>query len=180
MSDDVSVKEFMQEALASPDDGIIPKGFTGVPVIAAFADWDYYYLHAPLSWEPDDEDSAHDPVTVTTGFVCDLASTPKALWSWLPRTARYTAPAIIHDFLYWFQMVSREEADDIFNIGMKELDVSTTKRIAIFESVRKLGGRAWKNNRKLRENGEKRILKKFPPDLEITWEEWKKDPSVFM
>lgn len=173
-------KAYMKEVLTAPTDGFNRKGFTGVPIIGAFADWDYYYLYEPLGWEPDDSNSNHEPVEVKNGFVCDLASTPQSLWAWLPRTARYTAPAIIHDYLYWFQPVSRKEADEIFDLGMRELNVSNTKRIAISTALKAFGGSAWDKNHKLRENGEKRILKKFPPDLEITWDEWKQDPSVFI
>lgn len=41
------------------------------------------------------------------------------------------------------------------------------------------GGLSWAANAKLRESGEKRVIKKFPADALVSWSDWKKDPTVF-
>ena len=41
--------EFMRESLGYG----LPRAPGGIPTIAAFADWDYYYLCKPISWTPE-------------------------------------------------------------------------------------------------------------------------------
>src|SRR2546426_7470924 len=50
-------------------------------------------------------------IVVPAGFVTDFASTPRAIWAVLPPSGRYQLAAIVHDFLYWDQSCSREQAD---------------------------------------------------------------------
>ena len=178
----MSKKSFMQAALTRGESDPSPKEFTGVPQISPFADWDYYYMRAPLIWSDESDDRALGSVHVTVGFVCDLASIPRLFWVLLPTTARYTAPAIIHDYLYWFQPAShdRGRADQVFDLGMRELGVSAWKRCVIYAAVRLGGGWSWNKNKAARDTGEKRVLRKFPTELKTTWDEWKCDPSVFM
>ena len=169
--------------LAENESQLISKAPINVPKIAPFADWDYYYLLAPIGWEPVGVDiDKFAPVKAPRGFVTDLASIPKAFWGILPPAARYTHPAIIHDYHYWKQGeldITRKQADEVFRIGMEELGVSTIKITTIYQAVRKGGGFAWKKNAKLKEKGESRFLRKFPEDPTITWKEWKSRPDVF-
>ncbi|MDX0445187.1 DUF1353 domain-containing protein [Sinorhizobium medicae] len=134
-----------------------------------------------LEWKPSSGTlQTIKDVRVPKGFVTDLASIPRPLWSVLPRQARYTYPAVVHDFLYWFQPCQREEADDVLRLAMEELDVPATASSTIFHAVRMAGDRPWKENAEKRAAGERRVLIKFPPDLKITWESWKTDPGVFL
>src|SRR5258708_33483224 len=90
-------KSFMQIALTPT------RELEGAPPpLVPFADWDYYYLKDKLEWRSDADPSIR--ITVPVGFVTDLASVPRVFWSLLPPAARYSYPAIIHDYLYWFQM----------------------------------------------------------------------------
>ena len=87
-----------------------------VPV-TPFADWDYYYTNASLDWKPDQPETAgHGNISVPKGFVTDLASIPRLFWTIFPPAAAYSYPAIIHDYLYWFQPCSRETADNILKL----------------------------------------------------------------
>ncbi|RWX14321.1 DUF1353 domain-containing protein [Rhizobium leguminosarum] len=148
--------------------------------IVPFADWDFYYTLQKLDWaDKAEKTSSLKSVTVPKGFVTDLASIPRALWAILPRQALYTYPAIVHDFLYWFQPCTRDEADEILRLGMAQLGVSSATALAIFQSVRALGGGPWKTNAELRAAGERRILRKFPTDYTTTWSAWKQIPDVF-
>jgi hypothetical protein len=167
---------FMKAALAAHKDLVSPP----VPIVP-FADWDYYYTMKPLQWSAN-AGVATTPasVTVPTGFVTDLASIPAVFWSELPPTARYSYPAIIHDYLYWFQPCTREEADAVLEAAMRDMEVPSVKIELIHGAVRLAGGRAWDSNAQSRRAGEKRILNFFPSDAKITWGEWKRRvPSVF-
>ena len=56
-------------------------------------------------------------ITIPSGFVTDLASVPRAFWSFFPPFGKYTTAAIIHDFLYSTKNVygiNKTIADKIF------------------------------------------------------------------
>ena len=50
-------------------------------------------------------------LTVTTGFITDLASVPWYLWWKYPPSGKYDLAVTIHDYLYWMQITTREMAD---------------------------------------------------------------------
>ena len=143
-------------------------------------DFDFYYTDGELSWEPN-EPNAYPSIVVPSGFCTDLTSIPQIFWSVLPKTGPYAWAAIVHDYLYWTQTTSRKAADDILYEAMMDNKVGALKRYAIYAAVRTPAGQsAWDANKTARENGEKRLLKVFPPKgTEVSWSEWKKDPSHF-
>lgn len=148
--------------------------------VSRFAD-SIYFLLEPIGWTPDDpSQTTLKRVEVPKGFITDFASIPAIFWSILPPDGRYVYSAIIHDYLYWTQTTSREDADEILRIGMEEFDVNRSARFAIYHAVRSFGGKAWRSNADLKRTGEKRILKKFPSDPRINWVDWKKRSDVFM
>ena len=140
----------------------------------------WFLLHNSIGWRPNAGDEQHyAPIDVPAGFVTDLASIPWYLWSWLPNDGPYMHAAIIHDWIYWDQSRSRDEADNILWIDMTDLGVGYVTRQIIYQAVSRLGQRAWDSNAKLKASGEKRLLKKYPSDPTTTWDEWKKQPDVF-
>jgi Protein of unknown function (DUF1353) len=166
---------FMKAALAPHKDLLS----SPVPIVP-FADWDYYYTTKPLEWRANaGVQVTPAQVTVPTGFVTDLASIPPAFWSELPPAARYSYPAIIHDYLYWFQPCTRAEADAVLESAMEDMRVSSVKIVIIYNAVRVGGGGAWDNNAQLRKAGQQRLLKKFPSEMLTTWDDWKNRPDVF-
>lgn len=160
-----------------------PSDFLGlVPMyisrVEPFGDWDFYYTTAPLIWKPNPGD-AFTEVVVPAGFVSDLASVPQILWAKYPPTGRYAYAAVVHDYLYWMQERRKEEADRIFAIALKDSGVDKDT-VADFNLGLTLGGtRAWNENTKLRNAGEKRLLKTFPDDPLISWKEYRKKPGIF-
>jgi hypothetical protein len=139
-----------------------------------------YFLTKKISWLPNSGQKIdYQPIDVPVGFVTDFASIPRVFWSMLRPDGEYAYAAVIHDYLYWNQQRSREESDNIFKLAMQDLKIDAITIAAIFQAVRNFGGSAWSDNAKLKANGEKRTLLKFPDDPGITWEEWKKDPGVF-
>src|ERR1700728_5433719 len=67
-------------------------------------------------------------IIVPKGFVTDFASIPQALWSFgLSPNGLYSKAAIIHDYLYWTQLCTRLQSDNILMIAMKESQVPGDK-----------------------------------------------------
>ena len=146
--------------------------------LGRFAD-PVYFLTQPINWEPN-PGQPYSKVSVPTGFVTDLASIPRVFWSLLRPDGVYAYAAILHDYLYWFQTLPRENCDMIFKLAMQDFGIDTVTVTTIYEAVRKAGGPAWSDNARLRKTGEKRILKTFPDDPRIHWEAWKTDPAHFL
>ncbi|BAU94139.1 hypothetical protein MPPM_5534 (plasmid) [Methylorubrum populi] len=180
----VTKKEFMRESL----ENITKNGgkfepstkmrFGAVPQVTPFVDWDYFYLEGPLLWMPNQgQDFA--TVTVPKGFVTDLASVPSGLWSVYPKTGRYAYAAIVHDYLYWDQSRSREEADKVLAAAMEDAKVPQLTIFNFVSVLKAAGGFAWDSNARAKASGEKRVLAKFPDDRLISWDNWKNQPGVF-
>jgi uncharacterized protein DUF1353 len=139
-----------------------------------------YFLLSQISWRPNlGQMRTYQAVDVPTGFVTDFASIPRLFWSMLRPDGEYAYAAVIHDFLYWTQTRSREEADSIFLLAMKDFDIAEVTVTTIYDAVRIGGGKAWKENAGLKLAGEKRVLKRFPEDPTMRWSNWKKQPNVF-
>jgi hypothetical protein len=139
-----------------------------------------YFLMKPIAWKPGPAQDPNLPsVQIPIGFVTDFASIPRIFWSILPPDGEYTYAAIIHDYLYWNQATDKPAADLVLKAAMEEFGVSKADVFAIYNGV-KLGGQSsWDENAALKSKGEKRILKVFPDDPKIRWEDWKRRPDVF-
>lgn len=113
-----------------------------------------------LTYEAGD---SHDLITVPKGFVTDLASIPRPVWTVYPPDGPWVKAAVIHDFLYftagdgiWFKHrgvarttpYARREADDIFREAMADRGIGATDRAAIWAAVRVGGGRGWRRWRR--------------------------------
>jgi hypothetical protein len=96
-------------------------------------------------------------ITVPVGFVSDLASIPRPLWWWQSPLDATMAPAIIHDYLYWEQSCSKDEADAVMWLAMRDLAVSGIN--AVYVGIRTpLAETAWRDNTQARGRGETRFL----------------------
>ncbi len=156
-----------------------------VPVLSPFLGGDYYYMRDTIYWTPDGNPDAqkYKRVDVAVGFVTDLTSVPSVFWSVLPKDGIYLHAAIVHDYSYWVQTGTREEADDVLRIGMAELGVPSWQITSIYEALQVPfvgGARAWAANQELKKAGERRILKRYPDDPRTTWEIWKSESDVFL
>lgn len=96
-------------------------------------------------------------VVVPAGFLTDFASTPQALWCDLPPTGKYTPAAVLHDYAYWEQFCSREQADGMLFEAMAELGVDARRRWLIFEGVRVGGQHAWDSDTIARAAGKQHV-----------------------
>jgi Protein of unknown function (DUF1353) len=155
-----------------------PTAATSTLHLGRFADA-MYFLRKSIDWTPNPGQESLKPVTVPIGFVTDFASIPRLFWTMLPKDGDYTYPAIIHDYLYWEQPVPKDEADLILRYSMEDFKVNKAALEAIYLGVKVGGAGAWKDNAARKAAGEKRMLKCYPEDPKIRWDEWRKKPDVF-
>lgn len=86
--------------------------------------------------------------TVPAGFVCDLDSVPRLpVVFWLAKN-RTVIAAVLHDYLYRHQPVTRRAADILFLLAMEYEGVPTRFQVIIYAGVRLGGWIGWKRNRR--------------------------------
>lgn len=101
-----------------------------------------WILERPLVW------CGCESITVPVGFETDLASVPAALRSFMNPNGKSRKPAVLHDFLYSMQILSRLRADELFELALAAEGVNQATRFFYFRGVR-LGGQApWDQHRK--------------------------------
>jgi len=154
------------------------KAVRGPLALHRFADPTYILLKK-IVWTPNSKKSDLPEVVVPKGFVTDLTSIPPIFYSALRPDGEYTYAAIIHDYLYWQQKTTREDADIIFREAMNDFGINKYKVGLIYRAVRWGGMGAWDGNRRSKEKGERRFLRKFPQDPAVTWAKWKEKSGVF-
>lgn len=145
------------------------------PFVRAFADGTNWMLQSPLIHEI--RKNSPYLVIVPRGFVTDFVSIPKPLQllrGLLPTTERYGTAALVHDYLYWTQDCTREQADNIMAIAMMDAGVPLLERRIIHEGVKQFGQAGWDENKKARRAGLIRIV--GPPHDQVppagTWAEY--------
>ena len=113
-------------------------------------------------------------IVVPAGFVTDFASTPRAIWAVLPPTGQYQLAAVVHDFLYWDQGCTREQADGLLRVAMFESRVKPLERDLMWQAVRRFGGTAWEGNAAAKAAGKPRIIPRDEMNIPalVTWPEY--------
>jgi hypothetical protein len=129
------------------------------PAVSPFADQTTWLLLRPFQYKILDTNLVID---VPAGFVTDFASIPRELWMLASPHGFYSRASIIHDFLYWDQRCTREQADRIMLIAMRESAVSFAQREAIYGGVRAGGQPAWNDNATARAQG---MLRTIPAQM---------------
>lgn len=115
-----------------------------------------YRLHEGFNyWDSEGDDGAGWLIEVPPGFETDLASIPRPLWSYLPKSGSYSKAAVIHDYLYWAGRVgqvpiTRAYADAVLRRGCADLGVPWARRWLIWSAVRVGGGKIWQTYRQER------------------------------
>ena len=169
-----------QIAMTPACDGVGPEEVSkGAPMrsvlqLSPFADGTYWYLRDGMQWSTTDPKTQKTfAVTTPKGFVTDLASIPRPLWIILPKWDGYGVGAVIHDYLYWSQHVSRRDADRWFYGAMTDQHVSWLHKRLIYGAVRLFGGMAWNGNARRRMGQHIQCLtaSQFPDDPTKTWDQ---------
>ena len=97
-------------------------------------------------------------VIVPGGFVTDFASVPRwAQWV-ISILGRHSVPAIVHDFLYWEQKCTREQADLILADAMEEYHSNWFQMKIVYWAVRIGAGGNWSTNASDRKQGLLKIV----------------------
>jgi hypothetical protein len=97
-------------------------------------------------------------ITVPAGFVTELGSVPKRLQGWEGKTDVSMAPAVFHDYLYWTQACTQDEADAVMHVAMTALGMSNAKAAQTYKSVNTTGSTVFKSNGEQRRNGAARTF----------------------
>lgn len=87
-------------------------------------------------------------IVVPAGFKTDYASIPRFFWRVLPPVGKYDRAAVVHDYLYHYNGVTRKQADDVLLEAMRVLNVPGWQCNAIYAAVRVGGWSPWKEYRK--------------------------------
>jgi len=85
-------------------------------------------------------------VVVPAGFLTDFASTPRVLWNSIPPWGVYGPATVIHDWLYWTQPCTREQADGVLLEGMRILGTNFVVEQEIYDGVRAGGQIPWERD----------------------------------
>lgn len=119
-----------------------------------------------------------EKIVVPKGFVTDFASIPQGLWSLgLSPHGQYSRAAIVHDYLYWSQGCSRDQADRLLLIAMKESNVGKFDELAVYRGVNLGGGGSWNENAREKSAKLPRVIpEKYqrPADPNVTWPTYRK------
>lgn len=110
--------------------------FTTPAVLEMLDDYRWRLVEPFEFWLTDNPD---DVIRVPAGYVTDLASVPRVLWSIFPPHGRYAKAAIIHDWMYDIGLRTKREADRIFLDAMKVLKVPAWRRSLMYIAVRLFG-----------------------------------------
>lgn len=116
---------------------------------------DDFIITAPYTYTIGD---THQAITIPQGFVTDYASIPPWLRWLFPRQSDYSRAAAVHDYLYWSQICTKAQADNILMIAMKELHVSPMRRTMIYQGVHQWGQSAWNRDAAERKAGEPKVI----------------------
>lgn len=124
----------------SPREPFEVKSTTNPPFVWFQKDGVYSVLTAPLGYNIE---MTSRFLEVPAGFVTDYASVPQLLQWAVPKIGAYSVPAIVHDYLYWDQTCTREQADKILYAAMEEYDVNLPTRLLVYLAVRVGAASAW-------------------------------------
>ncbi|EHP6140085.1 DUF1353 domain-containing protein [Escherichia coli] len=116
--------------------------FTTPAVLEMLDDYRWRLVESFEFWLTESPD---DVIRVPAGYVTDLASVPRLLWSVFPPHGRYAKAAIIHDWLYDNALRTKKEADRIFLDAMNVLEVPAWRRLMMYCAVHLF----WRGNYKL-------------------------------
>jgi hypothetical protein len=100
-----------------------------------------WLLHEPLVYE---SDLLGKTIVVPTGFETDFASVPRIPLAFLLTGGKANKAAVIHDYLYAKQEVSRAQADSVFLEAMKVSNQPGWRANLMWAGVRIGGWVGWK------------------------------------
>ena len=85
---------------------------------------------------------------IPSGFYTDFASVPRIFWRILPPWDRYTPAAIVHDYRYYTNGLTRKQADAEFYRNARDLSTPLWQAVMLYLGVRIGGWVAWNKYRR--------------------------------
>lgn len=142
-------------------------GFIKPLVVTPLPDGKYWVTDRDLEYCVGTPNSS-TRILVPSGFKTDFASVPRLLWPILPPIGKYTAAAVLHDWLYqhpqvfwvsqtesWHALdLNRQGCDAVFDEAMEVLEVSDWARRLMYRGVRLGGWMPWRKYRKEDQRGD--------------------------
>lgn len=95
-----------------------------------------------------ESDIAKQTLIVPIGFYTDFASVPRLGIVYSLLGDRAHEPAVIHDWLYYSALISRDMADNVLFEAMGVLGLPWWQKWPIYMGVRIGGWKAWNDHRK--------------------------------
>ena len=147
----------------TPKKGVVTAQADGLPDLILLADG-VFIVNRPITYTNSTHRTHPYRITVPRGFVTDLASIPWIAQLFVPKNESHSNPAILHDYLYWEQQCSREEADSLLLLEMEDAQVGSMRRWLIDTGLWLGGWTGWDENRGKREQGYIRVIsrERFP------------------
>jgi hypothetical protein len=140
------------------------------PAVRAFGDNAFWITVEDMSYIIG---STSERIVVPRGFVTDFASIPQSLWSLgLSPHGQYSRAAVLHDYLYWSQGCTRDQADRLLLVAMKESKVRPFDEVLVYQGVNIGGGGPWNTNASERKLGLPRVVPEEylrPADPNVNW-----------
>ncbi len=128
------------------------------PLLSPFGDGSQWIVWEDIEFVAELDDHTLTSIIVPRGFVTDLASTPRTLWSIYPPFGKYLSAAILHDYLYWRQVCAPEEADKIIYQTMRDAGVDQATQSRFYVALRVAGDKAWADNKSEKAKGLLRVI----------------------
>lgn len=153
----------------------LPAGIDRTPEtdITAGVNGKFWILQKDLKWIIG---GTKTEIVVPRGFVTDYASIPQALWGVVKPRGQYDRAAIIHDYLYWSQGCTREQADRLMVIAMKESNVGWFDAVKIYKGLEVGGLIGWNSNARERAEGKIKVVTAdylIPSDPNMSWPDYR-------
>jgi len=137
-----------------------------------------FAVASPIYWTDTSAASNYPAVTVPAGFVVTLSSVSQQALALLPWSDSAIYGVVVHDYLYWSQAVSREDADEIFLLAEKDEVVLSNRLLALRAELASAGQGAWDQTAARKAAGEKRMIGALPKDAQVPWIVWAQQPGV--
>ena len=132
-------------------DNVVEKltdGASDVKFVYPITKKSHFELHKGLEIEL----STGKIIFIKKGFMTDGSSSPRLLWPILPPYGDFVFAAIIHDYLYRFNVMTQKQADEEMLIWSKVINNKNVFRradnVARFWGVRLFGEKRYNNYRK--------------------------------
>jgi hypothetical protein len=137
-----------------------------VPAVRWFTDRHrQFVLIEPFKYQPPNSSEA---IVVPAGFVTDFASIPDPMKMFFGPSV-HDLPALVHDFLYWRQSCTREQADKVFYQALDYFGVSKVRRKLIEWGLGLRGEKAYRTNASDRNARLPRIVPNYNSIPVTTW-----------